>query len=84
MDLYRKVPGEPGEYEAWSKTFDVTKHDTEALLKDNTQLNNLYSSLVPGDMTPTEFWGRYFFRKETISAKEQHRQNLLQRTQIDI
>ncbi|KAH6914319.1 hypothetical protein BKA70DRAFT_1261051 [Coprinopsis sp. MPI-PUGE-AT-0042] len=78
-DLYRKWMEQQVESKGGIEG-DEWKAKSDALLKENTTLYEMYTSLVPADLTKETFWSRYHFRAHQITAEEERRKALIQAT----
>lgn len=77
-DSFTKDPAS-GEYEPWTKTFDVEAKtdDISKDLESFTELRTSMEKLVPDTVTYENFWKRYYFLRHSIETAEARRRDLL-------
>lgn len=78
LDSFTKDPVS-GEYESWSKNFDVEKktEDIAGDLEKFDELRTAMDKLVPEQVAYGDFWKRYYFLRHSIETAETRRKDLL-------
>lgn len=70
------------EYLEWQKTFVWTEHkdDIQQILGKNPTIMNVYQELVPGEISPSDFWSRYYYKLHLTKQEETKRTKLIQKS----
>jgi len=77
-ETYNTKPEDP-EFLEWQKTFDFDSKSQlySQILADNQQVFELHQKLVPSELSPKDFWERYFYRLEKLNQEEKRREELV-------
>lgn len=71
------------EFEKWCEKFQLSSKSSETsqILSTNSVIFELYQSLVPNELSPEDFWARYYFKYNQALQKETKRLEVLSKAE---
>ncbi|KAF2091384.1 BSD-domain-containing protein [Saccharata proteae CBS 121410] len=79
LGSFEKDPESSPEWEAWTKSFDVSKKTEEisADLEKYEELRRAMEGLVPEKVKYEDFWRRYYFLRHVVESEDLRRREML-------
>jgi len=80
---FEKDPDDPL-FQEWKKDFEWSKKNEEInlILGNHPAIMSIYQELVPEQMSPQDFWERYFFKTMKFKQQEEKKALILEKVQL--